>query len=103
MTIDSISADEGTYDYYVYDQLDGDSSVGLASVEVDATIGAYAYKSDIALLDDRVSIIHSDWNDHMMQVEFEVALEARLNVTVVGLDVGSVELDALSVVRPSHG
>ncbi len=70
-------ADAQTLDWYTYEELEGGTLVGEASIDADVVIEGYMFKSDYDITEgqDEVDVLDADWNDHMARVSVSRKVE----------------------------
>lgn len=102
-TLEALDPDAGTFDYWIYDTFDGDTTALGASIEADATVDGYMYKSDwYGLYEDeeedrRIRVLDPDWNDHYVLVQVEMRLRLTFQLLVVGEGVEDISVDSVEV------
>lgn len=100
--VGSVSYDESSVDFQVYDHLEGDTVLGQASIDVEVEFHAYIYKGNYYVLDndDEFSIVEFDWNDHLILAS--VTREARLYFQVRA-DSGAIDYVDFEYAEPIGG
>lgn len=75
-TIVHVETRPNTAEWHTYETYEAETLLIRASIEADVEIEGFVYKSDYIGMEDEVSLIEFDWNDHMSFVAASV--EARL-------------------------
>lgn len=89
-TIVHVEADPKTVDWDAYETYEEDTLLIRASIDADVDIQGFVYKADYHGMEDEVSVIEFDWNEHMAFVGTSV--EARLVFQLrIEADAGMVE------------
>jgi len=83
--IDNLGADVQTLDWYTYEEFEGGTLLGEASIEADVAIGGDMFTSDYYIAaegEDEIDILDADWNDHMARVSVSRRVELTFQVRV---------------------
>ncbi len=75
-TIADVQADAASLDWDAYETYDEDTLLVRATVDAEVEIEGYVFKADYYAIDEDVSVVDFDWNDHYALVT--ASLSARL-------------------------